>query len=502
MYNPSERGCLARTNIAPHSRRMEQVEPITNNLSLTNPVAGETPALPAYIPMKNVFLTITFVALFSLVSVPVSSSVSTDKTDKSANWPQWRGPASMGVSTETNLPTEWNASKNVRWKTPITGRGLSSPIVWGKKIFLTTSIEGAVIPGAQAPKHMDGENEFKHPDSVGADRSHKLNVMCLDRDTGKILWERTAYEGRVYDDRHRKNTYASATPATDGKNVYAFFGSEGLFAYDFDGKLMWKASPGKLSLYGMGPGTSPTLHENLVIVQCDEESGANSFIAAYDKKSGKEIWRTPRRVQASWTTPIVVRNAKRVELITSGNESIISYDPMTGKELWRTKGVDSNAIATPVATNEIVYIAAGSPTKIAMAIRLGLSGELKDSDIVWKYTKGTAYVPSPILYGDYLYLMTDRGIITCLNAKTGEVVYEGGRVPIPATFTASPVAFDGKLLLTSEDGDTFIIKAGPKHEVLGTNSLDEPVYASPAIADGKIFLRGEKNLYCISKPMK
>jgi outer membrane protein assembly factor BamB len=447
--------------------------------------------------MKRVATGVFLSAIICLSSIPVLSI-----TAKDTNWPQWRGPESMGISPEKDLPTEWSATKNIKWKTPIMGRGLSSPIVWGKKIFLTTSIEGAVVPGAQAPKHMDGDNEFKHPDSVGADRSHTLKVVCIDRDTGKVLWDRTAYEGTVYDDRHRKNTYASGTPITDGKALYAFFGSEGLFAYDFDGKLLWKANPGKLSLVGMGPGTSPALYENLVILQCDEETGANSFIAAYDKRTGKEVWRTPRKIQASWSTPVLVRGTKRTELITSGNEAIISYDPMTGKELWRVKGVESNAIPTPVATSEMVYIAAGYPTKIAMALRLGGSGELKDSDVLWKYTKGIAYVPSPILYGDNLYLMTDRGIITCLNAKTGAVVYEGGRVPIPATFTASPVAFDNKILLTSEDGDTFVIKAGPKHEVLGTNSLDEPVYASPAIADGKIFIRGDRNLYCISNVVK
>jgi len=452
--------------------------------------------------MKRFSICVTLAAMLSLLSIPAWSTSHVGLVAKETNWPQWRGPASTGVSTEINLPTEWSTSKNVKWKTPIAGRGHSSPIVWGKKIFLTTSIEGPVVPGAKAPQHMDEGKEYKHPDSVGADRSYALKVICVDRDSGKILWDRTAYEGTVYDDRHRKNTYASATATTDGKFVYAFFGSEGLFAYDFDGKLAWKAVPGKIALFGMGQGTSPVLYDNLVILQCDEEAGANSFIVAYDKRSGKEVWRTARKIQASWTTPIIVKNAKRAELITSGNEAIISYDPMTGKELWRTKGVESNAIATPVANNDIVYIAAGFPAKIAVAVRLGASGELKDSDIVWKYTKGTAYVPSPILYGDYLYLMTDRGIITCLNAKTGEVVYEGGRVPIPATFTASPVAFENKILLTSEDGDTFIIKAGPKHEVLGTNSLDEPVYASPAIADGKIFLRGEKNLYCISKTAK
>src|SRR6476620_7446991 len=246
----------------------------------------------------------------------------------------------------------------------------------------------------------------------------------------------------------------------------------------------------------MGTGTSPVLYQNLVIIQCDEENGTASFVIGIDKKSGKEVWRTPRKVQASWSTPLLVQTAKRAELITSGNEFVISYDPKTGKELWRHKGVDSNAIPSPVANDNLVFISAGFPAKIAMAITLGGNGDLSDT-VVWKYAKGTAYVPSPILYGDYLYLTSDRGVLTCIDAKTGEVKYEGGRVPIPASFTASPIAFAGKILLTSEDGDTFVVKAGPKHEVLGTNSVGEPVYASPAIADGRIFIRGEKNLYCI-----
>jgi len=185
-------------------------------------------------------------------------------------------------------------------------------------------------------------------------------------------------------------------------------------------------------------------------------------------------------------------------LITSGTESVIAYDPATGAELWRHKGVESNAIPSPVANSDMAFLVAGFPAKIAMAIRLGQNGDLTGTpNEAWTYAKGTAYVPSPILYGDYLYLTTDRGILTCIDAKTGEVKYEGGRIPIPATFTASPVAFEGKILMTSEDGDTFMVKAGPKHEILGTNSVGEPVYASPAIADGRIFIRGEKNLYCI-----
>jgi len=411
-------------------------------------------------------------------------------------WPQWRGPSGQGVSNEKNLPAEWTATKNIKWKTAIPGRGHSSPIVWGNRIFLTTAIEGDLVPGAKAVKHMDGDKEFLHPDSVGADHKHLFKMICIDRDSGKIAWEQTAFEGTPYDNRHRKSSFASSTPTTDGKYVYAFFGTEGLYAYDMSGKLMWKADLGKLGTVGMGTGTSPILYDNLLILQCDEENGAASFIVGLDKQTGKEVWRTARKVQVSWSTPLLVRTDKRAELVTSGSEFVIAYDPASGKELWRHKGVESNAIPSPVASSDLVFISAGFPAKVAMAIKLGSTGDLADA-VVWKYNKGTAYVPSPILYGDYLYLTSDRGVLTCLDAKTGEVKYEGGRVPVPASFTASPVAVDGKILMTSEDGDTFVVKAGPKHEVVATNSVGEPVYASPAIADGHIFIRGERNLYCI-----
>jgi outer membrane protein assembly factor BamB len=436
------------------------------------------------------------VTVKALIAVVVLVAVSGAAT--AANWPQWRGPDGSGISNEKNLPAKWTPTKNIKWKTPIAGRGHSSPVVWGNKIFLTTAIEGEVVPGAKAVKHMAGDKEFLHPDSVGADHKHTFKVMALDRNSGKIRWETVAWEGTPYDNRHRKSSYAASTPATDGKLVYAFFGTEGLYAYDFNGKLAWKAQLGNLGTVGMGTGTSPILFEKLVIVQCDEENGESSFIVALDKQTGKEVWRTPRIVQVSWATPILVRTAKRAELITSGTEFVVSYDPATGKELWRHKGVESNAIPSPVANNEMVFVVAGFPAKIAMAIKLGGSGDLTGTpNVPWTYAKGTAYVPSPILYGDYLYLTTDRGILTCIDVKTGEVKYEGGRIPIPATFTASPVAFEGKILMTSEDGDTFIVKAGPNHEIIGTNSIGEAVYASPAIADGRIFIRGEKNLYCI-----
>jgi len=438
--------------------------------------------------------------LIPLFSILVLFLVSVT-TAKDKNWSQWRGSDGTGVSSETNLPAEWSSSKNIKWKTPLSGGGHSSPIVWGSRIFLTAEIEGDVVPGAEAVKHIAEGSDYKHPDAVGADRQHTFKLICLERDSGKILWEQNAYEGTVYDDRHRKSSHASPTPATDGKNVFAYFGTEGLYCYDFAGKMIWKASPGPIATLGMGTATSPVLFENLVVLQCDEDNGEKSFIVAYDKKTGKEAWKVARKVQVSWTTPLIVRGPQRHELITNGNELIISYDPSTGNELWRTKGHESNAIATPVIGHEMVFISAGYPLKRTLAIKLGASGELDslNANIVWRYNKGSAYVPSPILYGDYFYILTDRGMMSCLDAKSGKLIYEGARLPIPATFTASPVAFDGKILLTSEDGDTFVIKAGPQHEVVATNSIDEPVYASPAISDGMIFLRGEKNLYCIGK---
>jgi len=415
---------------------------------------------------------------------------------RASNWPQWRGPDSSGISAEKNLSSEWSSTQNIRWKTPLRGRGHSSPVVWGRRIFLTTAIEGEVEPGVQAPKHMLREKEFLHPDSVGADRVHTLKVLALDADSGKMLWERDAYQGAIYDNRHRKNTYASPTPVTDGRHVWVYFGSAGLYCYDREGKQVWKASLGKLGTMGMGVAASPILFEDLVIVVCDQEfSGEGSFVTAVDKKTGQTAWRTPRKSPVSWSTPLLVRTPRRTELVVSAADAVVSYDPATGKELWRSAGVTGNAIPNPVAGHGMVFVSAGYPTKRAMGIRLDGA-----ASVVWKHDKGTAYVPSPILYGDYLYLMTDRGLLTCLDAKTGEVKYEGARPPVPASFLASPVAFEDKILISSEDGDTFVIKAGPVHEVLRTNSLGEPIYASPAIAGGRIFLRGEKNLYCIARP--
>lgn len=406
-----------------------------------------------------------------------------------ANWPQWRGPDSNGISTETKLPEEWSATKNIAWKTPVPGRGRSSPIVWGDRIFLTTDIEGEKIDGLKPPVHKLGNDVFRHPDSTGMAVKHKLDVLCFERKTGKLLWQKTAYEGPVFDERHKSGSYAAPTPVTDGRAVYAYFGAEGMYAFDFNGKLLWKFDPGKIETIGMGPGTSPVLDGDLVILQCDS-SDDKSKILALNKRNGELVWKTDRKTGVTWSTPQLVGK----ELITTANDMVVAYDPRTGRELWKGAGVKGNAVPSPVSGNGIVVVSAGYPDKYAYAFKAGGSGKP-----IWEYTKGTAYVPSPIFYGDYVYLVTDRALLTCIDAKTGEVKYEGKRPPAPVTMAGSPVAFDGKILLTSEDGDTYVIKAGPGFEVLHTNSIGEPVLSSPAIANGMILIRGKDHLFAIAQ---
>jgi outer membrane protein assembly factor BamB len=410
------------------------------------------------------------------------------------NWPQWRGPGGQGVSAETQLPTEWQPDRNIAWKTELPGSGHSSAVIWGDRVFVTAAVEGEPVPGAKAAEHLMEGKPWVHPDSVGADRKHTLKVVALDAGSGRIVWERTAFEGPVHDARHRRSSFAGPTPATDGRMVYAYFGPEGLYAYDMDGNLQWKVRETFPTL-GLGTGTSPVIFENLVIVQRDEDNGDGSAILAYDKTTGKEVWRVKRPVQISWGTPVIVAASGRQELVTNGTEFIIAYDPRSGRELWRTQGVQSNAIHTPLVGRGLVIVTAGYPAKKVIAIRPGDVPD--DRRVAWEYAKGTGYVLSNILYDDYLYLLTDNGIVTCLDPESGEIKYEGGRVPVPARFMGSPVAFAGLIAMTSEDGDTYMLKAGPTHEIVRTNSVDEPVFSSLAIANGRIYIRGVRHLFAV-----
>ena len=440
--------------------------------------------------------------LVFLVAAMMAATLLSRATPAADDWPQWRGPHGAGIGAGASYPDTWSPTARIAWKTAIPGRGHSSPVVIGDRIYLTTSIEGKHLPGRAAPDHLgfDFKPGYLHPDSVGVDFEHSLRVLAIDATDGRILWERAVYDGPMHDNRHRSNTYASASVATDGKMVFASFESEGFFAFAADGTAAWKASFGPMAKAGLGPGTSPILHKHLVILQGDLEMGAGSFLVGLDRQTGREIWKAERGEKISrrsWATPLLVDANGRTELIASGADAVVAYDPDTGRELYRTEGTRSHPIPSFVAGHGLVVATAGSQAKVAFAFRPGASGDVDGSRIAWRYNKGTAYVASPILFGEYVYLLSDAGIVTCLDAKTGALVYEGGRVPVPATFRASPVAFGDKILLTSEDGDTFVMRAGPKHEIIRTNSIGEPVWASPALANGMVFIRGDKHLFAI-----
>lgn len=432
-----------------------------------------------------------------------------DSDVRSDGWPGWRGPGGLGAAPEADLPLEWGPEHNVLWKAPIAGRGHSSPVVWAGRVFVTTAVEGPSLPDVEPPLHMrDGfydENPehrepYLHPDSVGGDRRHRLQVLAFDATSGAPLWERTAWDGPVFDNRHKQGSYASATPVTDGERLFAWFGSEGLYAYDLDGELLWSYDPGELPNWGLGHGASPVVHDGAVFLLCDRDNGDDSFLVALDARTGRELWRTEREVRTGWSTPLVVSSGVRTLLVVSGFQWSMAYDAGTGEEVWRAPGLRGNVIATPVADGERVYLSVGYPDKLTQAVDLDSSGLVEPDDVTWRYAKGTAYVPSNLLLGGHLYLISDNGTLTCLDAATGEVVYQGGRVPVPTRFGASPVAWGDRILLSGQDGDMFVIRAGPRHEVLASNSIGESIWASPAIAGNRLYVRGDRHLFAIGTP--
>ncbi|HSR70231.1 MAG TPA: PQQ-binding-like beta-propeller repeat protein [Acidobacteriota bacterium] len=418
------------------------------------------------------------------------------------HWPGWRGADGSGISSESGLTLQWGPENNVLWKTPIEGKGHSSPIVWGQRIFLTTALRGEKLEDANPPKHLLNGEEFVHPQWDGADHAWTLKLLCLDRSSGKVLWEKTAYQGPVYDYIHEAGSYASPTPVTDGDSVWAYFGAEGLYAYDFQGNLRWKTDLGTIGTVGMGAGTSPVLYKDTLLLVCDQEfDGKDSFLVAVDKRSGKELWRVDRDIRVTWATPLLVEStAAGAQLVVSGSEHVVSYNPEDGSELWRTEGVESNAIPSPVSDGELVFVSAGSAAKRVLAVRLGEAGEQteegQDPRVAWKYDKGAAYVPSPIYYQGLFYLINDRGQITALAAADGEVVYQE-RLPQEGRVASSLVAADGKILATTIDGRTHVFTAGRDFEVVSSNEIGEAVWASLAIADGTVYIRGENHLYAV-----
>jgi outer membrane protein assembly factor BamB len=422
------------------------------------------------------------------------------------NWPSFRGPHASGVADGQFPPISWDADKNqnIRWKTAIPGLGLSCPVVWEDHVYVTTAVR------AGGPADLK-TGQYGSVTSVKDTAEHAWKVYCLDRQTGKVHWERTACRGVPKVKRHPKSSHANPTPATDGTHVVVSFGSEGLYCYGRDGKLLWQKSLGTLDsgwFYDAdvqwGFGSSPIIYKGLVIVQCDV--GKGSFAAAYRVADGKQVWRAARDEVPSWGTPTIVEGPRRVELVTSATRHARGYDPLTGAELWRLPRLSEITVPTPIYGEGLIFIASGySPVQPIYAIRPGASGDLSlkkgktgSDPIAWSTLRGGPYMPTPIVYGQYLYVCSDSGLLTCYAAKTGQRVYRQ-RLGGQGGYTASPVAADGRLYFTSEDGTVTVVRAGPTFEVLAVNELGDPCLATPAISDGMIFVRTEHYLFGIGR---
>lgn len=410
------------------------------------------------------------------------------------DWARWRGPTENGMA-RGDAPTQWGDAKNVAWRTPVPGRGFSSPVIWGDKIFVTTAVPTGT-PGA-AP--ADSQPRSRAGGGTGAGIEHKFVVLCLDRNTGKVIWERVATVATPHEGHHnRYGSFASNSPITDGKHVYAFFGSRGLYCYTLDGKLVWqKKFPPMRMRNAFGEGSAPTLDGDTLYLAQDSEEG--SFALALDRNTGKEIWRVPREEGSSWSQPLMLTHNGRSQLIIAASNKVRAYDPATGKVIWECAGLGSNVIPAPVAAGGVVYVMSGHRDPNAMAIRLGREGDLTGTDaIAWTNNKGNSYTGSPVLHDNKLYFVSDNGLLSCLNFLTGEAHYRQQRLPQPYNFKASPVGANGKLYLATETGDVVVVKMGETYEVLATNTLkDQSFIATPAIAGGSLYLRSQEALYCI-----
>jgi outer membrane protein assembly factor BamB len=403
------------------------------------------------------------------------------QAQSSAHWPQWRGPFFNGMA-RGDAPSVWSDTTNIKWKTEIPGRGFSTPAIWGDRIFVTTAI----------------------PTGSGAGTvvEQRFEVLSLDRKTGKIIWQKTARTAMPHEGYHRAyGSFASNSPVTDGKYVYASFGSRGIYAYDFNGKLIWEKDLGvqmKMRL-AFGEGTAPLLFGDRLFVVFDHEG--ESFMVALDKRNGKELWRVSRNERSSWSTPLAVEHNGRTEIVVSATNRVRSYDPETGKVLWESGGLGANVIPVPVHQNGVVYVMNGYRDPKLMAIKLGRQGDLTGSDaIVWSHTRGLAYTASPVLHEGKLYVVTDNGMLSAFNATTGETYYAQTRLPKGYNLKASPIGANGKLYLATEDGDVVVVKMGEKFEILSTNTLTDQVFiATPVIAAGELYLRSKTTLFCIAE---
>ncbi|MBS1828122.1 MAG: PQQ-like beta-propeller repeat protein [Acidobacteria bacterium] len=419
------------------------------------------------------------------------------------NWPQFRGLDANGAGSGTP-PVEWNgeSGKNVLWKTAIPGLGYSSPVIWGDRIYLTSAVS-AGGSGAAVKLGLYGDIT-----SVPGEGKQDFNVYCIDRKSGKILWTRTAFSGEPQFKRHPKSSHANPTPATDGKHLVVFFGSEGLYTYDMNGKLLWKKDLGKLDSgffrvpeAQWGFASSPVLHDGMVIVQADVQK--DSFVASFDVKTGKELWRTGRTDVPTFGTPAVVPGANGAkQVVVNGWKQIAGYDLKTGKQIWHMAGAGDIPVPTPLFDNGLIVVTnAHGPGRPIFAIRNTAEGEItnKPEALAWKQDRAGNYMQTPLLHGGIGYFCFDNGVLTTFQLSTGERLYQQRLGAGSSGFTSSPVAAADRLYITNEEGHTYVVKLGNQYQLLGENDLGEQVMASGAISNGVLFLRGRGHLWALGE---
>jgi len=420
-----------------------------------------------------------------------------------ANWGQWRGPLGTGASPQGNPPTEWSETKNVQWKVPIPGHGTSTPVIWGDKVFVQTALSARSSAGSSSAKGdapaKKGKGGFGG--APPPTEPYRFVLMCLDRNTGKTLWEKVCREQVPHEGfRPGDGSFAAASAITDGQSVFAFFGSRGLFCFDMSGALKWEKDLGDQETRNdFGEGATPALHGNTIVVPWDHED--EDFVVALDKRSGDELWRQPRDEPTGWATPLIVEHGGSPQVITIGTNRTRSYDLASGRQIWETEGLTANVIPTPVAAGGVAYVTSGFRGSKLLAIKLGATGDITGTPaVLWRLDQDTPYVPSPLLSGQRLYFFkSNNNILTCLDAASGKPHYSAQRIDGLGTVYPSPVAAAGRVYLTDRRGKTVVIKDANQLEVLATNSIAEPIDASPAVVGKQMFLRSHSSLYCIAE---
>jgi outer membrane protein assembly factor BamB len=410
------------------------------------------------------------------------------------NWGQWRGPQLNGVAPAADPPVKWSETSNIRWKVRIPGEGSGTPVIWGDQVFVQAAYP-ANNPEATEPKGEKGAKSIPVPTDA-----YRFALLCFDRDSGKIRWQKVCREEVPHEGHHLTNTYASSSAITDGQNVIAFFGSHGLYCHDLDGNLKWQKDLGKQTTkLEFGEGATPALFGNTLVVTWDHDR--DSLIVAFDKRTGAELWRQPRQEKTGWSTPLIVEHNGKPQVITTATNRIRSYDLATGEQIWEHEGLTTNAIPTPVTAGGVVFATSGYQGNKLFAIRLGKTGDLTGSDsVLWKLDRDTPYVPSPLLSGNRLYFYkSNNGILSCLDIATGKPYFSAQRIEGLQAVYASPVAAAGRIYLVGRDGTTVVILDADQPEILATNKLNDPTDASPAIVGKQLFLRSRQNLYCIEQ---